>query len=205
MSDYDYGAKDAEAGPLFGVSELAKQTQARFKEKLERKIPGKVQKLIEHLPRLAPGIPSPELDRIVYRSHAVVNQARERGYQISDRINEDGFKCYWLTGYVPRVQVTPSMKEAYYISGHWERVRTARFRFDDFACTRCKTNENLEAHHWEYDLFRERLGMLQTFCHDCHQNYIHPVLSGSSVHFPRFVSQGVGERLQELVEAADAA
>jgi predicted HNH restriction endonuclease len=90
-----------------------------------------------------------------------------------------------------RVATTDTLKEAYYRSAHWARMREARIRHDGYACVLCKTAENLVVHHFCYVLFGELLIDLATVCDGCHEK-IH---DNCRMSFPTGMSVEHAERL----------
>jgi hypothetical protein len=133
-----------------------------------------------------------ELDR---RAAAVVRNMREMGHQIeSFNVGEETF--YRYTGYEKRVAVSDRMKAAYYETSHWRYISGIRRDIDRFACTQCKSgNQTLNVHHWVYNLFAENPRTdLITFCEPCHTEW-HNALTGSRIHFPRFVSEEIAAKL----------
>lgn len=87
--------------------------------------------------------------------------------------------------YPSRCIVTKDIKEAYYASAHWKRVRAERWAMDGWRCVQCKTADIHTAHHMFYDLFNEQMRHLITVCKKCHEvNHLQSKLkfpSGMSV------------------------
>jgi len=66
-------------------------------------------------------------------------------------------------------RVTPEMRSAYYMTPHWQIVRSARFEHDSMMCVLCGDSEEIQCHHVTYEsIFREELSDLLTVCSDCH-------------------------------------
>ena len=69
-----------------------------------------------------------------------------------------------------RIKVTKEIQDAYYKSGHWQKIRETRRLQDGGCCVTCKTTADLECHHLTYEnLFCEEIRDLQTLCSECHR------------------------------------
>lgn len=139
---------------------------------------------------------STDLVGITHRFSASIRILRERGYSIAVERMEDHTSLHTLTGYTPMVQVTDEMQAAYYLTLHWQQRRLERKEFDGHRCCWCHStgvSSPLHVHHWHYDLFNESLEDLMTLCETCHTN-MHEN-NAVRVHFPRYVSQEIADRL----------
>lgn len=129
-----------------------------------------------------------------HRFSAVVKDLRLRGHTI-DRVREEGREdLYIWRSFVPQMRVTPEMQDAYYRTEHWRLKRAVRLEFDDHKCCHCKSLRGLQVHHWHYDLFAEVIEDLTTLCRTCHARIHENQLV--IVHFPRYVPQEIGKRLE---------
>ena len=136
-----------------------------------------------------------DADHIVHRGQAVVGDLKDRGHLI-DTVSLNGQLCYIYQGYRPRVKVTQTMQDAYYETQHWKQLARLRKDRDGWQCVQCGCKENLDTHHWRYNLFAESLESdLITLCKPCHKA-VHIAVSGSSVHFPRRVDEAIAARLR---------
>jgi hypothetical protein len=104
-----------------------------------------------------------------HRFSTSVQSLRELGWIIDKRPGEGRQYEYKLIGKVDLKPIEKSWADKYRDSAHWKARRQQRLTVDGFKCCDCKATENLEVHHWRYDLFEERLQDLMTLCHDCHQ------------------------------------
>jgi len=60
----------------------------------------------------------------------------------------------------------------YLETDHWKWVRWAALWVAGNRCQLCRSEENLEVHHNNYDcLFNERPGDLVVLCRECHEVY----------------------------------
>lgn len=131
-----------------------------------------------------------------HRFSSVLDVLRQRGHDIETEDLGEGAFRYHYRGYTPTVKVKPEWKDAYYHSGHWRMKRNARLALDAFTCSQCKSKSDLQVHHWTYDLFNEDLESLVTLCVTCHQR-LHE-LKAVQIHFPRYVSSEIAERLKSI-------
>jgi hypothetical protein len=131
----------------------------------------------------------------VHRGQAVIGSLRAQGYLI-DLVMIDGVNHYVLRGKVNLVRVTPTMQDRYYATKHWRNLAAERKEHDGYTCQQCGSKDDLETHHWRYRLFAESLlHDLITFCKACHQA-IHEACRGSSIHFPRQVSEEIANQIE---------
>lgn len=159
-----------------------------------REASDKREKMLERL-KAAP-LSTFDAERLVHRGQAVIGSLRERGH-IIELTEINGVPSYRYIGHEPRVKVTLDLQEAYYKTAHWRELARRRKEFDGFRCQECKSTQELETHHWRYELFREDLERdLITFCHDCHER-VHRCAAGSEMHFPRSVSEEIANRIRE--------
>ncbi len=129
-----------------------------------------------------------------HRFSAFVKDLRLKGHTI-DRVTDEGREdLYVWRRFVPQIRVTPEMQTAYYRTEHWKRTRAVRLKFDDHKCCHCKSLCVLQVHHWHYDLFAEAIEDLTTLCRTCHARIHETQLV--TVHFPRYVPQEIGKRLE---------
>jgi biotin operon repressor len=145
---------------------------------------------------------SSELKEISHRFSASIRVLRERGYSIAvERVGESDF-LHRLESYTPLDEVTDEMKAAYYETYHWKSTRASRMEFDDYRCCHCRSEKNLQVHHWVYELFAEPLEDLVTLCEECHTR-IHEY-AAVKCHFPHYVSQEIAEKLQGVKSAQES-
>lgn len=136
-----------------------------------------------------------EAETIVHRGQAVIHQLREQGHRI-DTIRIKGQLHYQWLGFSRVVKVDPSLEKQYYETSHWRSISLERKRIDGFRCKQCGSLDELQTHHWRYNLFMESLRYdLITLCRDCHVS-VHEAVSGSSVHFPNYVCESIAERIR---------
>jgi hypothetical protein len=136
-----------------------------------------------------------DAEYVVHRGQAVIGSLRDRGHRIDTSV-VDGQLAYVYHGFRATVKVSKSMQEAYYRTGHWISLARQRKEIDGKKCVQCGAKDDLETHHWRYNLFAESLeNDLITFCKPCHAA-IHIAVSGSSVHFPRRVDESIAARLR---------
>jgi hypothetical protein len=135
-----------------------------------------------------------QMEKIFHRGQAVVHTLRQQGH-IIDTLIVEGEKSYVWRKFEPTVQVSKSMQDAYYATAHWRETARQRKQVDGWRCVQCKCSDNLETHHWAYELFSEDVQReLITLCHQCH-GATHEAISGSEVHFPRTVPLSIAEKL----------
>jgi hypothetical protein len=150
----------------------------------------------EMLDRLKAGpLSTVEAELFHHRGQATIRRLREEGH-IIETVQIGGVAHYRYVGHEQKVRVTPEMQAAYYLTPHWRQTSLQRKQLDGFRCQECKIGENLETHHWRYELFNEDVQReLITLCRTCHEN-IHLCASGSrEMHFPRFVSEEIARRI----------
>lgn len=92
-----------------------------------------------------------------------------------------------------RIEVTEAIKQAYYDSERWNAIRLRRMQFDEYRCNQCRCSDDLQVHHFIYNLFCERLYELSTFCSTCHGNVVHN--KQSRLAFPSGISVEHAKRL----------
>jgi hypothetical protein len=115
----------------------------------------------------------------------------DRGHVIESRNGE-----YIYKGQLANlVKVDRDLASLYYQTPHWKQVRSARIHFDRGACCQCNSVNDLQVHHWFYELFNEHTERdLMTLCAECHQAlHANPMVS---IHFPRFLPLAVIERIK---------
>lgn len=133
----------------------------------------------------------------VHRGQAVIGELRAAGFSIAREPRFQG-EVYVLTGEPsePPVRTNKTLQDLYYSTQHWKAKAKERKEIDSWACKQCDYRANLETHHWVYNLFGEDArSELLTLCRDCHQR-LHRWMKGSSIHFPRFVSPAMAERIK---------
>jgi hypothetical protein len=136
-----------------------------------------------------------DAENLFHRGQAAVRSLIEEGYRIVKK-EIDGVMYYVYLGTLPLVAVPKAMQDAYYNSTHWRRISAERREIDEHACRQCGSGDDLEVHHWKYDLFAEDVQEdLATFCADHHQ-MIHQRIAGSGVHFPRFVTEEIAKWIE---------
>jgi hypothetical protein len=131
-----------------------------------------------------------EVETRWHRGQAAVGSLRAMGHQIDTR---RGFYVY--VGFNPDMVKAKPHQQKYYETRHWKCKSAERKAFDNYRCVQCGSSENLETHHWKYDLFAEDLRDLCTLCAECHAS-IHDAVRGSSVHFPRYVTKQIRDRIE---------
>ena len=130
----------------------------------------------------------------VHRGQAVIGSLREQGHKIVTTWH-DGIECYEHKGFRERVKVTKTMQSAYYASSHWISMAAKRKDHDAWRCVQCGSREELQTHHWRYNLFNENMIFdLITLCRECHVR-VHSDCGGSSIHFPRHIDTETAELL----------
>ena len=65
----------------------------------------------------------------------------------------------------------------YLKTDHWQHLRYAAQRRDEFKCVRCGSGEDLQVHHKLYrkDWFQTMLSDLETLCEVCHSKTHAPI------------------------------
>lgn len=148
-----------------------------------------IRELLEQCPRT-----TSELACVNHRFSACIHLLRQRGWEVREGRSDTGEPLWSLGSFVPRVDVTDDMKQAYYDSQHWKAKRQERLRFDDFSCCLCGMSVDLQVHHWRYDLFAEKLEDLATLCEMCHLS-IHQN-ENIRIHFPHTVTPEIAEKMR---------
>lgn len=99
-----------------------------------------------------------------------------------------------------KVQCTDAMKDAYYETEHWVKIRQQRWEHDNYRCVICPglCESELQCHHICYSLFDEHLGELITVCKDAHE-LIH---DNCRLKFPTGVCVSHAEILLGVVQYA---
>lgn len=132
-----------------------------------------------------------------HRGQATIRALRERGHRIDTVSDEDGRFYVWRSYDDSRCEVTPQIQALYYLTPHWKLLASQRREFDGHRCCQCSAFRELNVHHWQYKLFDEDMRKdLMTLCRSCHEA-VHGFLSGSQVHFPRFLHRDVVARIQQ--------
>ena len=129
----------------------------------------------------------------VRRGAPQVQELRDMGHSIR---SEKGGYLYLGLAEV-RVPVSDEMKARYYETLHWKERRRKRIAMDSGECCWCKRTDDLQVHHWCYDLFAESLLDLMTLCRECHEQ-LHSY-RGVKLAFPRWVSEQIAEQIQRGV------
>jgi hypothetical protein len=95
------------------------------------------------------------------------------------------------------VMATRRIKDLYYESEHWHKIREQRWQHDNYRCVLCVASCRgaIQCHHIRYRLFSESLDELMTVC-DHHHNMIH---ENSFLSFPKGVDLWIAERLLGIV------
>lgn len=122
-----------------------------------------------------------------------IQALRLRGFEIHTRDDGDTF-IYRLVKKHDVEKASESLQSAYYRHPHWIHMRTLRIEHDGGRCVNCHATENLEVHHWVYDLFAERLGDLMTMCRKCHRR-IHDT-PNVRVGFPKSITTHEADRIR---------
>jgi hypothetical protein len=174
------------------------QTQERFEDpqKTEPTIRNPEGKRLAMIARLKLGpLSTYDAERLVHRGQAVIHQLTNEGHRISLE-PVDGVDHYVYRGFVANVKLSKDQQQAYYDSTHWKTIAAARKALDGYRCRQCHTTQDLETHHWRYNLFAESVQYdLMTFCRNCHQR-IHRAIAGSGVHFPRYVDTATASKIE---------
>lgn len=138
-----------------------------------------------------------EAETFQHRGQATIRELRQRGHRI-DTVNIDGQRLYvWVSHDDSKIEVTPQLQQLYYETPHWRLLSSQRREFDGHRCCQCSAFRELNVHHWQYKLFAEDMRQdLMTLCRSCHEA-VHGFLSGSSVHFPRFLHRDIVARIQQ--------
>lgn len=173
------------------------QLQLTFTEEEKRRTKGHTETILSMLED-GP-VSSIVLKDVTHRFSAPINILRERGYQIDVEKLSDGTSIHTLIGYTPLVEVTDEMKAAYYETEHWQIRRRERLAMDEFTCRSCMSTDSLQVHHWVYELFAESINDLMTLCNGCHERF--HAYDSVKIHFPRYVSQEIADRLKGKVPA----
>jgi hypothetical protein len=173
--------------PLFNHASRACVIEATVRS--EQSESEKAHEILQHL--LKEPLSTTFVESNWHRGQAAIGVLRDEGHVI-DTVQRQ----YVYRGYNPgRVKVSKELQSMYYTTSHWRAKAFERKQKDGFACTRCGSRVELETHHWKYDLFNESIDDLETFCHSCHE-WIHGIVKGSSVHFPRWIDKAVADRIK---------
>lgn len=86
----------------------------------------------------------------------------------------------------------------YYASEEWEIKRAIRLQMDDYKCTRCGAEENLQVHHKHGLMFDDPEEDLITLCKSCHE-WIHQKYDEQKQNAPSYE-----DRRKEYVERQEA-
>jgi hypothetical protein len=131
--------------------------------------------------------------KVLHRGQAIKGELKDQGHKIEIEIR-DGRKGYVHHGYEKKIWVG-NLKEAYYTTEHWIRIAKQRKEMDGFCCRQCGATHGLQTHHHRYELFAEDVKLdLITYCESCHQR-VHEGASGGRLHFPRYVSEAIAQRI----------
>ncbi len=158
----------------------------------------KVSVLLQHL-KSGP-LSTVDAEVVVHRGQAVICEMRAMGYTI-ETLAKRGCRFYILHGFCDDniVKVSKTVQQKYYETSHWKRTALKRKVIDNFRCVQCGNTKDLNTHHWRYLLFNEDVEHdLVTLCRGCH-SAVHDAISGSKVHFPRYVTVDLFERLKAEV------
>jgi hypothetical protein len=103
---------------------------------------------------------------------------------------------YWMlrpTQWPSKVRVSEGLKVAYYDTQHWQEIREQRFKVDNYRCVACvdSCRDELQCHHFAYNIFNEQLDELLTVCRK-HHEMIH---ENCLLKFPTGISLDHAERL----------
>jgi hypothetical protein len=92
-----------------------------------------------------------------------------------------------------KVRVSEGLKVAYYDTQHWQEIREQRFKVDNYRCVACvdSCRDELQCHHFAYNIFNEQLDELLTVCRK-HHEMIH---ENCLLKFPTGISLDHAERL----------
>lgn len=131
-----------------------------------------------------------------HRFSTSIQKLREQGYEIEKKpiVGSEQFQ-YRLTSYRRKVLVDKSLKDLYYNTPHWRAMSKQRREFDDWRCVLCKSTENLEVHHFHYDLFEEDIEDLVTLCRNCHRR-LHVHAKDKLRSFPKSVAVDIEQRIR---------
>lgn len=137
-----------------------------------------------------------ESETFLHRGQAVIGSLRDQGYEITtSTVNGEDYYVYKGIK-IELVKVDAKLQDAYYTTSHWKNMSRKRREFDGNSCCQCGNKEDLEVHHWKYELFSEDyLRDLTTLCKTCHSR-THEYIRGSEVHFPNHVSKGIADRIK---------
>lgn len=106
---------------------------------------------------------APSIDKLRngYGFRIFGNGSSKKPYELAD-------KNQWPS----LIMVTEEIKNAYYKSAHWNKIRQQRYEMDGFSCIQCKDESSiLHCHHTNYkNLFNEDVvSDLHTLCETCHK------------------------------------
>lgn len=131
-----------------------------------------------------------EVESRWHRGQAAIGALRGKGHIINTAKGK-----YHYVGFRDDMVHTGKLQGMYYETSHWKQKARERKDFDGNRCVQCRSTEDLETHHWRYDLFNEDLDELSTLCKRCHEN-MHTLTKGSGVHFPRYITEAIAERIR---------
>jgi 5-methylcytosine-specific restriction endonuclease McrA len=136
-----------------------------------------------------------EIDRLTpARGQALIRTLRTEGHLILTRAR-DGKRSYIYKGFNPRTVKIRKFRDIYYQTPHWREVREQRLIIDRYTCVQCGDQNELEIHHWVYNLFAEDPQQeLVTLCKSCHE-FVHQSISGSICHFPDYGDEDTARKL----------
>jgi hypothetical protein len=151
--------------------------------------------VLNYLKAVDDWVPTRELIPINHRFSDCIFRLRNQGYIIDRRKMQDKTFEWKYEGWKQVEKVTAAWREGYYSSRHWRRMRQLRLSFDGVKCCRCHNPDaaELQVHHWEYNLFNEKLEDLMTLCDGCH-GVIHDL---TPIHFPRSVTIDIFRQLDD--------
>jgi hypothetical protein len=140
-----------------------------------------------------------ELDRQGARLAPAINILRKGwGFEIDgDGSRKHPYRLLDKNQSPSMVHTTEGIKNAYYATEHWVKIREQRFEHDHHRCVICVGpchDENF-CHHIKYNLFNESLDELMTVC-ESHHLMIH---DNCLLKFPTGVSLPIAERLLNVV------
>lgn len=146
--------------------------------------------------------PATTSDLIPYHHRFSIHIAelRKLGYEISTRKIPGTRICeFTLVGKRDVVIVSDEIKRAYYETDHWRLLRLKRLEIDGWQCTQCKCKNDLQVHHWKYELFNECVEHdLTTLCRICHE--IMHQFDSVRIAFPPSISPAIAERIKPFVK-----
>ena len=112
-----------------------------------------------------------EVESRWHRGQAAIYNLRQDGHVI-DTIRGE----YRYRGFSGEMKtVSKHIQQKYYETSHWRSTARQRKEIDSFRCIQCSSENNLETHHWVYNLFEEDMSELSTLCRPCHL-FIHEVI-----------------------------